>query len=238
MGNQNTGKLKEKDLFPPLRAYFEQQGYTVQAEVNNADVVAEKKGEWIVVEMKTSFNLKLVYQLIDRQRLSDNVYAAIPTNYKKIRSSAHKDMVKLLRRLGIGLILIHQKRAGMEVEIALNPGEKRFNKSHVRREAMEKEVSGRSDVYHEAGITGEKLVTAYREKALHMAALIEREGELSTKELRAKTGYKHAARILQDNHYGWFDRVKRGVYMLAPGAIQEIRDFEKVYTYWVNQVNQ
>ena len=76
--------MKETELYPYLKSYFEEQGFMVQAEVNSIDIVAQKDDLIIIVEMKTQLNLKLIYQGCQRQQLSDTVYLAVPkVNNKK-----------------------------------------------------------------------------------------------------------------------------------------------------------
>ncbi len=74
--------MKESEMYAPLKTFLENEGHTVRAEVKDADIVAIKGDEMIIVEMKTNFSLKFVYQLVERQRLSDKVYAAVLVNYK------------------------------------------------------------------------------------------------------------------------------------------------------------
>jgi len=57
---------KEKDLFPPLKKMFNEQGYSVFAEVpvayRGVDFVAVKGDDHIAVEMKLSFNHDVIRQ--------------------------------------------------------------------------------------------------------------------------------------------------------------------------------
>ena len=70
--------MLETDLYKPVYDYLVRQGYTVHSEVKNCDITAIKGEELIVVELKTSFNLKLLAQGAKRQRIADSVYVAIP----------------------------------------------------------------------------------------------------------------------------------------------------------------
>ena len=60
-------EFKETDLYEPIRAFLEEEGYQVQAEVKHCDIAAEKNGRLVVVELKRAFGLKLVYQGLERQ---------------------------------------------------------------------------------------------------------------------------------------------------------------------------
>ena len=97
--------MREYDLYPAVKAFLEAQGYTVKAEVQDCDVVAIRGGEApVIVEMKTSFSLSLVFQGIARQGLSDNVYLAVPPF--PARAGRSRDALGLCRRLGLGLLTV------------------------------------------------------------------------------------------------------------------------------------
>ena len=51
----------EKELFLPTRLYFEKQGFSVDGEVKNCDLVAIKNDIVVVAELKKTFNISLVY---------------------------------------------------------------------------------------------------------------------------------------------------------------------------------
>jgi len=71
-------KRYEVDLYEPIQQYFFKQGYIVHAEVNDCDIVAIKEEELIIIELKTSLTIDLLIQATKRQRLTKNVYIAIP----------------------------------------------------------------------------------------------------------------------------------------------------------------
>ena len=50
-------EFKETDLYEPMRAFLEEEGYQVQAEVKHCDIAAEKNGRLVVVELKRAFGL-------------------------------------------------------------------------------------------------------------------------------------------------------------------------------------
>jgi len=60
------------------------------------------------------------------------------------------------------------------------------------------------------------VMTAYRQEALRCAALLAEHGPMTLKAIRAATDAPKAASILQDDVYGWFERVARGTYRLTP----------------------
>ena len=60
--------MAEADLYEPVKRFLEAQGYTVKGEVKACDIVAVRGEEPpVVVELKTSFSLPLVFQGIERK---------------------------------------------------------------------------------------------------------------------------------------------------------------------------
>jgi hypothetical protein len=71
--------FRETDLYGPVKAYLEGQGFEVKAEVGAADVVACRPEEDpLIVELKTGFSLTLFHQAVQRQAVSEAVYLAVP----------------------------------------------------------------------------------------------------------------------------------------------------------------
>src|SRR6266851_8298886 len=97
----------ESDLYAPVKALLEGQGYSVKGEVRGCDVVAVRgKEPPVIVELKRAFGLGLVLQGVDRLALSDAVYLAVGAWPKNMRN-----VKKLCRRLGLGFIVVAQERA-------------------------------------------------------------------------------------------------------------------------------
>lgn len=80
--------MKERLLYAPVRDWLRSKGWAVRVEIFDADVVAEREGKLLVVELKTGFTGSLINQLHDRARWSDFVYAAIPSTTYKPRKHA------------------------------------------------------------------------------------------------------------------------------------------------------
>ena len=98
--------MRETELYEPIKAYLEGQGYEVKAEVASADVVGCRgEEEPVIVELKTAFSLALVHQAVARQAVSDVVYMAAPRGKGRPFMASLKSMVTLARRLGRGLLL-------------------------------------------------------------------------------------------------------------------------------------
>lgn len=224
--------MKETDLYKPVKELFEELGYEVYAEVKDMDVVAIKNDEKTIIELKTSFNLKLILQAIKRQKISQNVYIAIPMpEFKKRFSKDFKDKEYLLRRLELGLIFVSLKTKNPYAQIVLEPKLFDLNKSRTRnkrkKDIINKELSSRHGDNNIGGTKG-KLVTSYREKALQIAALLSDNETMTTKEIREATDNKKATNILYKNYYGWFERLGRGVYKLNDKGHLEIDEYKDI----------
>jgi len=210
--------MKETDLYYPTKELFESLGYDVQAEVQEIDVLATCGEDFIVIELKMDLNLKLIVQGAQRQKLSEVVYVAIPKPTYKVRmSNVFQEKVYLLRRLGIGLIFVNFKESGPLATIEEDPlifdlkKSQRLNKK--TRDRALKEKSMRSGDYNLGGQKGTK-ITAYKENAILVAALLSQNGVMKVSEIKKTAGEKSGS-ILNQDYYGWFERVKKGYYQLS-----------------------
>ncbi|MBT3273345.1 MAG: hypothetical protein HN368_09335 [Spirochaetales bacterium] len=223
--------LKESDLYYPIREYLLSQGYKVNAEVKNCDITATRNKELIIIELKTHFNATLLIQAADRQRVADAVYVALPhpADFGKHRN--WKGMCNLLKRLGIGLILVHFLKSGPRVEVSFHPGAPPVRKQYKKRGVILREIRDRSGEYNIGGITRTKLITAYREAAIVIACHLDTSGKLSPAELRAKGTGKRTQSILSKNYYGWFERVDRGIYELHPEGKKALLEYPELVKF-------
>ncbi len=221
-------RLRETDLYPPIKRFLEGQGYEVKGEVADCDVVACRDGEDpVVVELKTAFSLALIFQGIRRQAATDLVYLAVaqPRADAGLRAwrRQSRDIVKLCRRLGLGLITVALDEAAPGlVEVHLDPAPYRPRKSPQRKGRLLREFQRRVGDPNCGGSSKRRLVTAYRQDALRCAFYLDRKGPVRLAEIRAATGVDAAARILQRDVYGWFQRVERGVYAVTPLGRKEL----------------
>src|SRR5436190_1472996 len=60
------------------------------------------------------------------------------------------------------------------------------------------------------------LMTAYRQQALRCAGLLAANGPMKVAALKLAADAPKAAAILKADHYGWFERIERGIYGLTP----------------------
>jgi hypothetical protein len=228
--------LLEEDLYEPIRGYLQGLGYEVRGEVKDCDVVAVKGDLLLVVEMKRSLNLDVILQAVLRQRIADIVYIAVPRN-RSMSNQRWRNIYYLLRRLELGLLVVSIRGDKTLVEEALRPEpfsqDMSKRRSEKRKKALLKEFHGRHGDFNIGGSTGRKIITEYREKAIHIATLLREHGQLSIKELKTMgTDPDKTGRILQDNHYGWFHRVRRGVYELNEKGEHELDDYKELVEYY------
>lgn len=220
-----TEKFLESDLYEPIRHFFEEKGYVVRSEVKNCDVVAQKEKEYIIIELKKAFTLQLVYQLLERQKISPFVFAAIPRPEKQ-NTKQWKSMLNLLKKLEIGLLTIALNSERKTVEIILEPSFSSVRKNIKKQKWLEKELKGRTSEFNKGGVSHKKIITAYREKAIELACMLEKTGQMSCKQLKQKGLEQKQLKILQSNFYGWFERISRGVYQLTQKGKQELNSIE------------
>ena len=203
--------MKEVDLYPDLKAFLEGQGYEVKAEIGACDVMAVRGAEPpVIVEMKLSFSLALVMQGVARQSLVDTVYLAVPAP-KKGWPARYKDIVAVCRRLGLGLLAVHP---GQGVEAHLDPGPYLPRRNVVRAGKLLREFQRRVGDPNQGGSTGVKRMTAYRQDALRCMAMLAAGARKGADVARA-TGVSRATTLMRDDHYGWFERLEKGVYGLT-----------------------
>lgn len=205
---------RETDLHRPVSDFLMARGYTVRAEVRHCDITATKGDDLIVVELKRHFSVDLLLQAVERRRVTDSVYVAVPRPDKG--HGRWRGIKKLLRRLELGLIFVSFAGARARVEVVLHPGPYTPRKAPQARRAIIDEIAGRSQDYNEGGSTRRKLLTAYREEAIHIACLLDAHGPSRPKTLRALGTSPRTLSILGRNVYGWFERLSRGVYGLTP----------------------
>ena len=206
--------MRETELYPPVKAFLEGQGYEVKAEVGPADVMALRDGDPpLFVELKTGFSLSLVHQCVARQSLSDAVYLCVPRKTGRPFLSQLRSMKTLCRRLGLGLITVRLRDDLVEVHCDPAPYRPRTNTR--RQSALLREFAKRAGDPNTGGATRTGLVTAYRQDALRCAGYLAAEGPSKGADVARATGVATATRLMADNHYGWFDRIARGVYSLT-----------------------
>lgn len=213
----------EADLYAPIKAFLEAQGYTVKGEVGAADVVARRDDDApVIVELKRGFSLALYHQAIRRQGVTDAVYIAVPRPKGRTVRRIIADNRGLCRRLGIGLILVSLRG---KVDVICDPGPYKPRVSDKRQGRLLREFERLRGDPNPGGSTRRGIVTAYRQEALACARLLHAEGPTKGSEVARLTGVPNATRIMADNHYGWFERVKTGIYGITDAGVSGLTEW-------------
>ena len=216
--------FRESDLYPHIKRLLEGQGYLVKAEIGASDIVAVRGDEPpVIVEMKASFSLALFHQAVERLKLSDAVYVAVPAGTERANYKAFKANVALCRRLGLGLITV-RLRDGF-TELHLDPAPYKPRQSKDRREKLLKEFHRRVGDPNMGGINKARIMTAYRQDALRCLALLGNRGPLKASLVAGETAVVRARQIMADDHYGWFERVTVGIYGITPKGRKALDEF-------------
>ena len=202
-------------MYKPLKKFLKTEGYTVRSEVESADVMAQRGDELIIIEMKKSFNLQLIYQLVERLKITDQVYAYIPLGKGGRWPKSYKRMCALLKRLHCGLITLDQHTKKVVV-VEFKPAPYTGRKNYTKKNLALREFQERSIDLNCGGSTGEPLFTAYKERAIRIAMYLFEHGASSTREIKERLDIEKALDILNRNYQGWFERVSRGTYQLTP----------------------
>ncbi|MFW5769635.1 MAG: DUF2161 family putative PD-(D/E)XK-type phosphodiesterase, partial [Spirochaetota bacterium] len=108
----------------------------------------------------------------------------------------------------------------------LQPRDPIRRRARRARRSIIREIDGRYAEFDSAGApaAGGRM-SSYRQESLLIAALLDREGPLSPRELRALGTSEKTGRILSANLYGWFDRIVRGVYELNPAGREALENY-------------
>jgi len=215
------GMKRETELYAPVKALLQAQGYQVKAEIGAADLVALRDGqEPVIVELKLGFSLALLHQAVARLALSDLVYVAVPRPKGR---RALRDNLALCRRLGLGVIVVRPGDGA--VEVLADPGPYAPRKSKPRKARLLREFARRQGDPNDGGATRHGLVTTYRQDALRCALYLAEYGASRGAAVKRDTGVAAATRIMADDHYGWFNRIDRGVYGLSDAGRRGLADW-------------
>ncbi len=217
-------KPRESDLYAPVKALLTGQGYVVKGEVGAADVVAVRGDEPpVIVELKLGFSLALFHQAVARLAISDLVYIAVPRGAGKAGLRAIRDNTALARRLGLGLITV--RLSDGLVEIHADPGPYAPRKSPKKSARLLREFARRAGDPNTGGATRHGIVTAYRQDAVRCARFLAVHGPSAGAKVAAWAEVKTATRIMAADHYGWFEKVSRGIYTLTAKGHAGLADF-------------
>lgn len=204
-------------------------GYEVKGEVGAADMVAvmpisdpAAKGapEPVIIELKTGFTLSLFHQAINRQSMTGQVYIAVPRKTGKAAMVAVRRNKMLCRRLGIGLITVRLSDGSVVVHCEPAPFTPR--KIKARKTKLLAEFESRHGDPNMGGMTSSGMMTSYRQGALRCAKVLYDEGACKASYVAKMAGFDKARNCMAANHYGWFEKVDRGIYGLTPKGAEAL----------------
>ncbi|MCL2355917.1 MAG: DUF2161 family putative PD-(D/E)XK-type phosphodiesterase [Defluviitaleaceae bacterium] len=229
-------------MYEPIKSLLMSQGFIVRGEVNGCDIAAVRGEELWIVEMKLSANLTLIFQAMARQEASENVFIAVPRP-KSGRDKKFRALRKLVKKLELGLIvvsldspvclaeiLIFPKNAKREVcptNTSAHSPEAATSRANKKASAIKKEIFGRT-TDSPGGTSREKVNTAYRERCVKIACLLEARGAQSAKSLREMGCESDAYPILRGNHFGWFEKIDKGIYDITETCRNYLNESEDV----------
>lgn len=224
--------MKEYELFEPIQKLFTQNGYKVNAEVRDCDVTAVRDEQLVIIEMKKNLSVTLLSQALERQKTGSEVYIAIPKP-KKYSPKKFRDTMYVLKKLELGLIFVNLRGEHSFAEIVLTPQEfKPVCKRYSERKKIITEINGRSIDTNTGGVSGRKIATAFTEKCIHIACILEKYGPLSPAGVRRFGTDEQTGPILYRNTYGWFERPEKGIYDINDKFRAEIINYPQLYEYY------
>jgi hypothetical protein len=222
-------KIKETDLYHPVKTFLERQGYDVKGEIGAVDVMAVRGNEApVIVELKTGISLSLFHQAIERQAITDFVYVAVPFNSGRAFYTSLKRNTSLCRRLGLGMITVRLKDE--LVQVHCDPGPYAPRKSKPKTARLLKEFAKRVGDPNKGGAMRQGLITAYRQDALRCALTLSKTGPLKAALVAKESGVEKARQIMADDHYGWFEKISTGIYVITPDGISALKGYKSEIT--------
>ena len=202
----------ETALYLPVKRFLQNLGFTVKGEIGGCDLVALSGDDPPIVvigELKLVFNLELVLQGVDRAAACDEVWLAARMSARGKGRESDARYRNLCRRLGFGMLAVTSSGA---VEVLVQPATTSPRRNPRKRSRLVSEHERRKGDPALGGSTRAPIMTAYRQQALACAFSL-LEGPRRVRDLKPQIA--DAPKILLHNHYGWFDRIERGVYDLT-----------------------
>jgi hypothetical protein len=164
------------------------------------------------------FGLPVVYQALRRLPSVDLVYiaVAVPEGRRARRNWEAQvgDAARLCRMLGVGLLSVRSSK----VEVHADPTPYQPRKRPKLRARLLSEFVRRSGDHNLGGTNRRPRITAYREDALACAQALAQAGAMKGAAVRDASGVAKASAILRADVYGWFEKIARGTYDIAPAG--------------------
>jgi len=110
-------------------------------------------------------------------------------------------------------------------ETHLDPAPYTPRKSKVKQQRLLREFAKRIGDPNEGGSTKTTLMTAYRQDALKCLSYLSKEGATKASIVAKTVDVDRARNIMADDHYGWFERVDRGIFDITPKGQAAVKDY-------------
>ncbi len=223
------GAVREADLFPPLRSYFQQLGYSVYAEVpaphgGYVDLLAVKEQTSVGVELKLRFSREAARQAARNKRFLWQSWVAVPEH-----SVLPPRRLGTLKRHRLGLLLAGASgvRVALDSPVAAPPC--------TVREAFGRLLEGELGTLFaaaEGGVPTAERLSIFRVLVERVQAAVEKRGGLAnTDDLLADTlpwnyfrGKRSGLRWILENRFAKVDAdlwaLKRAARRHAPARHQ------------------
>ena len=220
-------KIKETDLYLPIKKFLNNLGYKVKGEIKECDIVAKKDDLLIIIELKLNLNITLLLQAVERFTLADTVYIAIPKQCSMFKKQT-RQVKKLIARLGLGLIVVDIQKEQQYVEIISDPKDYKPRKNKRKQTALLKEFTDRQGDPLKGGSTSKKAgLTAYRQRSIRIAEYMSQQSTAKGVEIKLAISEPQATSMLNQNYYNWFNKVDRGVYEISKKGKTELPEWLK-----------
>lgn len=230
--------ISEKDLYVPVKALFEKMGYQVNAEVKDCDITAVNEDELIIIELKRNLSVALLAQGLKRQKTGSTVYVAVPKP-AKYSPKKYRDTLYVLKKLELGLVFVSLIGEYSFAEIIYDPVPfKPSAKNYKKRKSIINEINGRTIDTNTGGVTGTKIATAYTEKCIKIACILDIYGNLSPKQVREYGGDEKCGVIMRMNAYGWFSHIDKGLYGITVKGRKGLLEYPELEQFYTDMILQ
>ena len=114
------------------------------------------------------------------------------------------------------------------VEVLAQPGPYAARTSTRKRDRLLAAFDRLQGDPNAGGATRHGIVTGYRQDALRCARYLAEHGPAQGAVVSKAAAVPTATTIMRDDHYGWFEKVSRGVYALSDQGRQGLADYGDV----------
>jgi hypothetical protein len=150
-----------------------------------------------------------VLQAVDRTSACNEIWLAVDASKRGRRREKDARVKKLCRFLGFGLLTVIAEGV---VEVVAEPAPWKPRRDAKQRSRIVEEHRRRKGDPVIGGSTRVPQMTAYRQQALVVPNAL---AGMPSRHRDLRISAPDAAKIVQGNVYGWFERIERGLYGLT-----------------------